>query len=74
MNTTKKQFEVIDDIKLSLMGGGSKISVGEVGQALAVCTLTGATIGSVFPIAGTLGGAVLGAQYCTGAWAIIRAH
>ena len=51
-----------------------KIGAGEAAQALAVCTVAGGTIGSVFPGVGTAVGAILGAQYCTGAWAIIRAH
>lgn len=50
------------------------MGAGEAAQALAVCTVAGGTIGSVFPGVGTAVGAILGAQYCTGAWAIIRAH
>lgn len=50
------------------------MKAGEVGRAFAVCTLAGGVIGSVIPIVGTIGGAILGAQYCTGTWAIIRTH
>lgn len=74
MNTTMTQFEVMDETVLSSIEGGGKVKAGEVGQAFAVCTLAGGVIGSVIPIVGTIGGAILGAQYCTGTWAIIRTH
>mgnify|MGYP000852847958 CR=1 FL=1 len=46
---------------------------GEVAQATGICTLAGAMIGSlVASVAGTWAGGILGAQYCTGIWAIAR--
>lgn len=72
MNTTIKQFKVMDNVTLSSVAGGRKMSAGELGKAFAVCTLAGGMIGSVIPFFGTIGGAVLGAQYCTGTWTIIR--
>ena len=75
MMNTIEQFEVLDtEILAEVEGGASKVSGGEVFNALAICTLAGGAIGSVFPVVGTVGGAVLGAQYCTGTWAIIRTH
>ncbi|AGU81297.1 hypothetical protein SAIN_0544 [Streptococcus anginosus C1051] len=74
MNTKSlEKFEVLNSEMLASVEGG-KIGAGEAAQALAVCTVAGGTIGSVFPGVGTAVGAILGAQYCTGAWAIIRAH
>ena len=74
MNTKSlEKFEVPNSEMLARVEGG-KIGAGEAAQALAVCIVAGGTIGSVFPGVGTAVGAILGAQYCTGAWAIIRAH
>ena len=74
MNTEMmERFEVLDADRLASVEGG-KVGAGEFFQALGVCTAAGAAIGSVFPVVGTIGGAILGAQYCTGTWVIIRSH
>ncbi|WP_424555723.1 Blp family class II bacteriocin [Streptococcus agalactiae] len=74
MNITMEQFEIMNEATLSSVEGGGRVSAGEIGQAFGICTLAGGVIGSVIPIVGSFGGAILGAQYCTGAWAIIRTH
>ncbi|MFU2163917.1 Blp family class II bacteriocin [Streptococcus pluranimalium] len=75
MNTkTMEQFNVLSADTLSIVDGGSNVGVGEFFQALGVCTVSGAALGSVVPLVGIIGGAILGAQYCTGLWAIIRTH
>lgn len=68
------QFKSLDTEQLTSVEGGEKAEVGKLLHALAVCTAAGAAAGSVFPVVGTLGGAILGVQYCTGTWAIIRAN
>ena len=74
MNTkTVSQFAVMDNEMLTCIEGGDKVGVGEVVQALGVCTIGGAALGSVIPVVGTLAGGVLGAQFCTGVWGIFRA-
>ena len=67
MNTKMmSQFEILDTEMLASIEGGTA-SAGEV------CTLAGAMIGSLIaPGAGTWAGGILGAQYCTGIWAIAR--
>ncbi|MGT2800007.1 bacteriocin [Streptococcus marmotae] len=67
------QFKRMDIEQLTSVEGGEKVGVEEFVHVLAVCTAAGAA-GSVFPVVGTLGEAILGAQYCTGTWAIIRAN
>ena len=63
---TTIQFDVLDTEMLASIEGGTA-SAGEV------CTLAGAMIGSlVAPRAGTWAGGILGAQYCTGIWALAR--
>ena len=63
---TTIQFDVLDTEMLASIEGGTA-SAGEV------CTLAGAMIGSLIaPGAGTWAGGILGAQYCTGIWAIAR--
>ncbi|EHJ56036.1 hypothetical protein STRUR_1670 [Streptococcus urinalis 2285-97] len=48
---------------------GNKLGAGEAEKVIAVCTLAVLLIGiliGIFSFVGTIGGAVLGAQYCTG--------
>ena len=73
MNTKMmSQFEILDTELLASFEGGT-VSAGEVAQATGICTLAGAMIGSLIaPGAGTWAGGILGAQYCTGIWAIAR--
>ena len=60
MNTKSlEKFEVLNSEMLASVEGG-KIGAGEAAQALAVCTVAGGTIGSVFPGVGTAVGAILG--------------
>lgn len=66
MIITINQFEIMNEDTLSFVEGGGRVGAGEIGQAFAICTLAGGVIGSVFPIVGSVGGAILGAQYCTG--------
>ena len=74
MNTkTVSQFAVMDTEMLACIEGGDKVGVGEVVQALGVCTIGGAALGSVIPVVGTLAGGILGAQFCTAAWGALRA-
>ena len=74
MNTkTVSQFAVMDTEMLACIEGGDKVGVGEVVQALGVCTIGGAALGSVIPVVGTLAGGILGAQFCTAAWGAFRA-
>ena len=74
MNTkTMSQFAVMDTEMLACIEGGDKVGVGEVVQALGVCTIGGAALGSVIPVVGTLAGGILGAQFCTAAWGALRA-
>ena len=74
MNTkTMSQFAVMDNEMLTCIEGGDKVGVGEVVQALGVCTIGGAALGSVIPVVGTLAGGILGAQFCTAAWGALRA-
>lgn len=69
---TPIQFNVLDTEMLASIEGGT-VSAGEVAQATGICTLAGAMIGSLIaPGAGTWAGGILGAQYCTGIWAIAR--
>ncbi|BBK79521.1 Blp family class II bacteriocin [Streptococcus mutans] len=73
MNTQAfEQFNVMDNEALSAIEGGSKPGFGEFASALAICTGSGAMIGSAFPVVGTVGGAILGAQYCTAGWGVLR--
>ncbi|EMB98734.1 Blp family class II bacteriocin [Streptococcus mutans] len=73
MNTQAfEQFNVMDNEALSVVEGGSKPGFGEFASALAICTGSGAMIGSAFPVVGTVGGAILGAQYCTAGWGVLR--
>lgn len=59
MNTkTFEPFEVMSTEMLAKIEGGKKVSAGEAGSALAICTA----------------GGVYGAQYCTAAWALLRTH
>ena len=67
-----EQFNVMDNEALSAVEGGSKPGFGEFASALAICTGSGAMIGSAFPVVGTVGGAILGAQYCTAGWGVLR--
>ena len=63
---TTIQFDVLDTEMLASIEGG-------IASAGEVCTLAGAMIGSLIaPGAGTWAGGILGAQYCTGIWAIAR--
>ena len=63
---TPIQFDVLDTEMLASIEGGT-VSAGEV------CTLAGAMIGSLVASgAGTWAGGILGAQYCTGIWAIAK--
>ena len=63
---TTIQFDVLDTQMLASIEGGTA-SAGED------CTLAGAMIGSlVASVAGTWAGGILGAQYCTGIWAIAK--
>lgn len=73
MNTKMmEQFSVMDNEMLASIEGGT-VSAGEVAQATGICTLAGAMIGSLIaPGAGTWAGGILGAQYCTGIWALAR--
>ncbi|QLB49909.1 Blp family class II bacteriocin [Streptococcus sanguinis] len=64
------QFDVLDENTLATVEGG--IGANEFIGAVGVCTVGGAVLGSVFPVVGTGAGAILGAQFCTGAWALIR--
>ena len=74
MNTkTMSQFAVMDNEMLTCIEGGDKVGVGEVVQALGVCTIGGAALGSVIPVVGTLAGGILGAQFCTAVWGALRA-
>ena len=73
MNTkTMSQFSVMDNEMLARVEGGDKVGAGEVVQALGICTIGGAALGSVIPVVGTLAGGVLGAQFCTAAWGAFR--
>ena len=67
------QFVVMDNEMLACVEGGDKVGAGEVVQALGVCTIGGAALGSVIPVVGTLAGGILGAQFCTAAWGALRA-
>ncbi|MBF0805428.1 MULTISPECIES: ComC/BlpC family peptide pheromone/bacteriocin [unclassified Streptococcus] len=69
-----KHFEKKHDLKLELITGGVRVTVGEFGQAVGICTLSGAMAGSVIPGIGTAAGAILGAQYCTAGWLFARAY
>ena len=73
MNTKMmSQFSVMDTEMLASIEGGT-VSAGEVAQATGICTLAGAMIGSLVASgAGTWAGGILGAQYCTGIWAIAK--
>ncbi|WP_159592803.1 ComC/BlpC family peptide pheromone/bacteriocin [Streptococcus halichoeri] len=73
MNTLE-DYSVLNSAQLIEVKGGGKVTAGKVGKALAICTVAGGALGSVVPVVGTAAGAILGAQYCTGAWAIIRTH
>ena len=68
-----EQFEIMDTDMLAKVEGGDKVGAGEVVQALGVCTIGGADLGSVIPVVGTLAGGILGAQFCTAAWGALRA-
>ncbi|HES9516476.1 bacteriocin-like peptide N BlpN [Streptococcus pneumoniae] len=70
---TVSQFSVMDTEMLAKVEGGDKVGAGEVVQALGVCTIGGAALGSVIPAVGTLAGGILGAQFCTAAWGAFRA-
>lgn len=67
-----ERFEVMNSQTLSTVNGG--VGLGEAARAVAICTGTGALAGSAFPVVGTAGGALLGALYYTGGWAIARTH
>ena len=73
MNTeTIDRFEVLDADRLASVAGG-KVGAGEVIRATGICTMAGAIVGSLIsPGPGTWAGGILGAQYCTGIWAIAR--
>ena len=48
MNTEIEQFEVMSTEMLASIEGGNKISAGEAGTALGICTAGGAAVGAVF--------------------------
>ena len=74
MNTKMmSQFKIMDTNMLACVEGGDKVGAGEVDQALGVCTIGGAALGSVIPVVGTLAGGILGAQFCTAVWGALRA-
>ena len=75
MNTEIEQFEVMSPEMLASIEGGNKISAGEAGTALGICTAGGAAVGAVFGSApGAIAGGVYGAQFCTSVWALLRTH
>lgn len=73
MNTKfLEKFEVMDIEMLAGTEGG-KVGAGEVVRATGICAAAGAMVGSLIaPGPGTWAGGILGAQYCTGVWAIAR--
>lgn len=74
MKVEIKHFEEAHDLKLELITGGDRVTVGDFGQAVGICTLSGVMVGSVIPGIGTVAGAILGAQYCTAGWLLARAY
>ena len=46
MNTEIEQFEVMSTEMLASIEGGNKISAGEAGTALGICTAGGAAVGA----------------------------
>lgn len=74
MNTkTMSQFAIMDTEMLACVEGGDEVGAGEVVQALGICTIGGAALGSVIPVVGTFAGGILGAQFCTAVWGALRA-
>ena len=74
MNTKMmSQFSVMDNEMLACVEGGDEVGAGEVVQALGICTIGGAALGSVIPVVGTFAGGILGAQFCTAVWGALRA-
>ena len=67
------QFSVMDNEMLACVEGGDEVGAGEVVQALGICTIGGAALGSVIPVVGTFAGGILGAQFCTAVWGALRA-
>ena len=72
---TLGQFQIMINSQLSTVEGGNRISAGEFGQALGVCTAGGAAVGGLIGnVPGAIAGGIYGAQYCTAAWALLRTH
>ncbi|AXQ79134.1 ComC/BlpC family peptide pheromone/bacteriocin [Streptococcus chenjunshii] len=70
-----KSVNLLDSNQLSVIKGGNRISAGEFGQALGVCTAGGAAVGGLIGnVPGAIAGGIYGAQYCTAAWALLRTH
>lgn len=67
-----EKFTVLTDEELMDLSGGNAKQAMEFGGAVASSAVAGATLGSFFPVAGTAGGALLGALYGTAAWAFAK--